>query len=66
MASKAKTKKYRIQRRLDVWIDLEVSAESFDDAVAKAKELKPDDFISWHGDLLDYNWLPGLSVGESW
>ncbi len=68
MAAKAKKKTFNVERRIEVWVSSDITADSFDDAVAKAKELKVEDFVqtSYEGDgFIDYNWLPGFGVREN-
>jgi hypothetical protein len=49
MAAAKKQQSYTVQARIVVEGDLEVRAESLDEALAKAKELKLDDFITVTG-----------------
>jgi hypothetical protein len=59
-------KKYRVQRRIEVWAEVEITAENFDAAVVQAKELRPEDFVTAVEEMNDTTWLPGFGVQEQW
>lgn len=49
-----KKQRYLVNAKfLDFWVDLEVLAESLDDATEQAKELTVEDFVTIHGDWID-------------
>jgi hypothetical protein len=52
----SKRKKYIVQRRFEVWVEVEVTAGDFDDAVAKSKELKLEDYLVTAPDASINDW----------
>lgn len=54
MASK-KLKTFHVSVRINCQAGIEVKAESWEDAVAQAKQLKATDFISFHDEHADSN-----------
>lgn len=62
----AKLKTYRVSRRVNIWVDVEIRAKDFDDAVAQAKQLEVGDFIEAAADgLIDYDWNGKFAVAEA-
>jgi hypothetical protein len=69
MAKKQTKKSYTVERRISVWVESTITADSFDDAVAKAKELPASEFVQTtyeQDSFIDYDFLPGLAVRENW
>lgn len=67
MAKKAKVAKFRIQKRFTVWVEKEVSAETFEEAVELARKASPGEFFTFDsGGFLDYDELQGTGVYEAW
>ena len=44
---------YTVMVKLKIECDLSIQAESLEDAIAKARDLHEDDFITTRGNLLD-------------
>lgn len=44
--AKKRRQRYGVQRRLDLWLEITIEADGFDDAVAKAKQLDVDSFVT--------------------
>lgn len=62
----AKRKRFNVSRRYEVWVDTEITAADFDDAVAQAKQMKLQDFVSATPGTTFNDWteLSGLGVTE--
>lgn len=63
-----KLKKFRVQKRFEVWCETEIRALSIEDAVADGKGLRFSDFYSERSgvDTCDLTELSGTTVGEAW
>lgn len=46
-------KRYTIVAKLEVEADVEITADSLEDAVAQARTLKVPDFVSFTGEFVD-------------
>lgn len=53
MANKRSLKPYEVSAIIRVWSGVKVSAESFEDALSKARTFKVEDFVDVHGDVID-------------
>ena len=67
MAKKAK-RTFHVQKRFEVWIGMDIEAETFDEAVELGRELdvkKMTDYGNRNG-YNDYTELSGFGVSENW
>lgn len=66
--AKKSLKTYRVSKRYEVWVECEVNAANFDEAVTKGRELNFDDFLEPvnAAEINDVTKVAGFSVGESW
>jgi hypothetical protein len=62
--AKAKKKSYSVYARSVSIIQIDIEADSLEDARAKAMSLDPSDFEEYKGDLLDGDFRI-ISVGEA-
>lgn len=53
MKKTSKLKKYTVSVRVDLETTVDISAESLEDAVVKARELNMHDVVSFDGDYCD-------------
>lgn len=53
MDKKDKLKSYMVQANLKLMVGVEVTAKNLEEAMAKAKELKDDDFVEILGEYQD-------------
>lgn len=66
--ARAKTKRYTVQKRFEIWAAVDIEAENFDDAVEKSKGMTITDFVqpTRGNELIDFTCLPGTAVIEVW
>jgi len=57
-------KQYTISKRFSLWVNIKITADNFDEAVKKGKELKDEKFFKVHGDYIDGETLDGFGVQE--
>lgn len=48
-----KLKQFKVEAEIRCWLEIPLSAESWEDALARAKNLSPTDFIRAKGEVLD-------------
>lgn len=64
----ARLKKYRVQKRFEVWLEAEVMAKDFTSAVEHGRAMGFSDFMVEGEDsgVLDVTDLGGFSTAEQW
>jgi hypothetical protein len=60
---KTKLKTFRISAKIIIMTEVEISAETFEEALAYTKGMDVDDFVSFKGDHLDSEFgIQGISA----
>lgn len=64
----ARLKKYRVQKRFEVWLEAEVRAKDFAGAVEQGRAMNFSDFIAEDdgNGVLDVTELDGFATAEMW
>jgi len=62
---KDKPSTFTVNKRFTVWVSTKIAAANFHEALDKATEMKPPDFMEIE-ELIDWEPLAGTSVAEDW
>jgi hypothetical protein len=63
----AKLKVFNVTGRLSLIVQIDIKADSFEDALAQSTELKEQDFITINGDFMDGKIsIVGVQKDQAW